>query len=358
MILSKANLVHFLLERELIRPDAVVAGDFAVREVLRHNRNFAVARRHEPGLFIKQPLLWDPLSVACLGREAACYQLAQTPGWEGLRSLLPPLVEYDAPSSTLVLGLIPDAESLQDHHARFRRFPAGTARALGSALAACHGVSREGAEALPRETPWVLRRVFPAGYLDGEPMLAWVVARIAEQPSFGAALDALANEWRDDALIHGDMKWENCMASGGDGGGAAPELRVVDWELAGLGDSAWDVGSALHSYLSCWVLGLPLAAAASPRALAAANEYPVAAMHPALRAFWRGYVDGRGGVDGGFLLKAVRFAGARLAQTAWEYGRSQAAVPAYTHLLLQLGMNVLTRPEQAARSLLGLEDDA
>ncbi|HEX8451414.1 MAG TPA: phosphotransferase [Longimicrobium sp.] len=359
MILTKSNLVHFLLDRRLIAAEAVVAGDFAAREVLRHNRSFAVERQRERGLFIKQPILWDELSVACIQREAACYQLAQAPGWEGLRALIPALVDSDAASSTLVLELLRVVEPLQDHHARFRRFPVGTARALGSALAAYHRVPVEaGAAALEIGVAWVLRRTFPPGYVEGEPRLGWLLARIRETPGFEAALDALAAEWRNDALIHGDMKWENCIARGGDGGEQAPELRIVDWEMAGVGDSAWDVGSALHSYLACWVLGLPLAAAASPRALTDANEYPAEAMHPALRAFWRAYREGRGGVELGFLLRAVRYAGARLVQTTWEYSRTQAAVPGYTHLLLQLGANVLIRPEQAARSLLGLEGGA
>jgi hypothetical protein len=106
------------------------------------------------------------------------------------------------------------------------------------------------------------------------------------------------------------------------------------------------------------VLGLPLGAAVSPLALAGANEYPVEAMHPALRAFWSAYREGRGGVEPGFLLRAVRYAGARLVQTTWEYSRTITARPRYTHLLLQLAANVVTRPQQAARSLLGLEVDA
>jgi aminoglycoside phosphotransferase (APT) family kinase protein len=188
-----------------------------------------------------------------------------------------------------------------------------------------------------------------------------LVARLARVPAAEAALDALAREWRGDALVHGDMKWDNCVARGGDGGDVPPELHVVDWELSGVGDSAWDVGSALHSYLCCWLLGLPLGAAASAGALLAANEYPVAAMHPAVRAFWRAYRDGRGlhGAHAAhFLRRSVLFAGARTVQTTWEYARTFTADTRYTHLLLQLAVNVLTRPEQAARVLLGLGGDA
>lgn len=363
MILHKSNLVHFLVDRGLVDAGRVADGGLSMREIPRHNRNFAVALDGAPGLFVKQPFLRDELSLACVRREAECYRLARdTAAWEPLRGLLPTLVHYDEAGTTLVVELLDGAESMQDHHARFRAFPTGTARRLGAALGACHRIPAGDAalQALSFTRPWVLFRELLPVQLAGEPTLSWVLECVNETPPFRAALDALAGEWRNDALIHADMKWENCLVRGGDGGEGEPELRLVDWELAGAGDSAWDLGGALHSYLSCWVLGLPLDAAASPQAMLRCSAYPVSAIHPAVRALWAAYVQARG-LDADearvLLRRAVGLTGARLVQTTWEYGRTAAAVPAYRHLLLQLAMNVATRPAEAARTLLGLGVD-
>jgi len=58
----------------------------------------------------------------------------------------------------------------------------------------------------------------------------------ARHPATAASLRFLAAQWRTAVLIHGDVKWEHVRGDG----------VLVDWELAGQGDPAWDLASALH----------------------------------------------------------------------------------------------------------------
>src|SRR4051794_31226652 len=97
MILSKSNVVHYLLEQRLLALDSVVDGDLIVTDVTRRNRNFKIIRRASPGYFVKQIQNWDPQTVSTLASEAMCYRLARS-GTEfaPLAALVPRDFLYDA----------------------------------------------------------------------------------------------------------------------------------------------------------------------------------------------------------------------------------------------------------------------
>src|SRR6185295_15672477 len=51
------------------------------------------------------------------------------------------------------------------------------------------------------------------------------------------------------SLIHGDLRLENCCSAAG-----SKRLRIIDWELAGLGDPGWDTGAVIADLLSVWLM--------------------------------------------------------------------------------------------------------
>ena len=98
------------------------------------------------------------------------------------------------------------------------------------------------------------------------------------------------------------MKWANCIAHRRRGRPRPTRIKLVDWEMAGWGDPAFDVGSAFSDFAGF-----------------ALDARPAGAARAAAAAFWRAYVRARG-LDarrgGGLLERSVRFAGARLVQSA------------------------------------------
>jgi hypothetical protein len=64
-------------------------------------------------------------------------------------------------------------------------------------------------------------------------------ALLQQHRDFEGLLDALGAEWRFDSLVRGDMKWDNVLIYPVGGG---LDFRIVDWEMADFGDTAWDVG--------------------------------------------------------------------------------------------------------------------
>jgi hypothetical protein len=366
MILSSRTLPAYLMDRGLLSPAEVVDGDVSIANLSRRNRNFRVIRGARPGLFIKQPHDWEPFSADTLRREASCYTLARDDeGFAALGPLLPRFVDFDAASSVLVLELLPSDETLGDYHRRLGHFPLEMARALGGMLGRYHrgaGAQRADAAAtgvFPRSLPWILdavnRNPSHIGPVSGGNQ---EMARIlAQYPQYGAALDAVRAGWRHEALVHGDMKWENCVVLPDDGPGGLPGLRIVDWELADFGDPCWDVGSLFQAYLSFWILSIDGADHLPVQDLPGFARFPLERMQPAMAAFWSTYVDTLGADPAEAedrLRRSALYAAARMIQTAWEYSAAQPRLTPNLLAILQVAMNVLLRPDDAVRQLLGI----
>jgi aminoglycoside phosphotransferase (APT) family kinase protein len=366
MQLTTANAGPYLVTRRLMHPDVIVGGDFMAIDSSRRNTNVKVRRRDGTGLFLKQTRTSEPNDVATLQREARCYQLPAThPALAGLARIMPSLRHYDAATRILTLDLIPNATSLQTGTRLGGTMPTEWAQALGDALATLHQADITAAldesavqSIFPRTTPWILSiHEFNPEHMGTHTLAAHrqLFDLVKRYPGFADALAAARAGWSRDRLIHGDMKWDNCVVCLTEN--AAPRVIFTDWELADLGDPAWDVGALLQAWLSQWIGSIPHRPDATPAQLMASATTPLTAMQPAVQAFWTTYTSRRalaGEERSEFLLRATRAAAARLIQTAYESAAMTQQLDASTILLLQVSLNVLTRPAEAARQLLAL----
>ena len=186
-----------------------------------------------------------------------------------------------------------------------------------------------------------------------------VIEIIQGSSEFCRLLDDLQQDWRNDTFIHFDAKWDNCIVLEP----SAPEytrgLRIIDWELAGLGDACWDVGSVLADYLSLWRSSLPLLDETAPENIEA--QYRLERMQPAMRAFWRTYVkcmQHEPAVANDLLVRTARFGAVRLLQIAME--RAQVSPEITSNIVgnVQLSLNILQRPIEAIVHLFGIRFSA
>src|SRR5215472_2528638 len=325
MHLTVANLTHFLIGRGLLSPDAVLAGDLIILDASRRNRNFKVIRGAEPGLFVKEMREGLPDAMMTLRREAACYERARDD--PALSRLMPRLISYDPARHLLIVELLPDAESLADRHAREKTFPVEIGRMLGEGLGLYHAQAARivGDDAMrslfARQIPLVLnwrgRGHAALGQYGGVgPALSAIVQ---QHPEFQTLLDAIGEEWRFDSLIHGDMKWDNVLVFPTPGGDL--DFRIVDWEMADLGDADWDVGAILQSFLTVWILSMPIASGLPPERYVAMAAQPIELLRPVLQAFWKTYAATRGFAEaeyGRALERSMRFGAARLVWSVFE----------------------------------------
>jgi hypothetical protein len=124
-----------------------------------------------------------------------------------------------------------------------------------------------------------------------------------------------------------------------------------------VGDACWDVGSVFNDYLSFWLLSIPITGEDPPERFLDLARYPLAKMQPAMRAFWDTYVQSMGfdqATARERLIKSVRYAAARLVQTAFEESQNSTEPTGNVICFLQVALNILQRPEQAAMHLIGI----
>ncbi|HYC88934.1 MAG TPA: phosphotransferase [Thermoanaerobaculia bacterium] len=349
--MNKNDLVHYLLERGLLDRRAIVDGDVMVFEGARRHHNYSVVRGDGSGLFVKQMQPDQPFSAQTLQKEAACYVMMEgDPALAPIHALMPRFRSYDPDRSILVVDLIANGVNLSELHQRAGTFPLDVARRVGELLARYHDTSAR--ELLPRANaaifqgmpPWILSfHLTPRGSMQNlSAGNGQFMAILQGHPDFGLALDHLRAAWRRNALIHGDMKFDNVVVR--------PDLstmHVVDWELADAGDCAWDVASILQAYLTWYLATLRPDGGA---------QYPLESIQPAIHAFWDAYAAARGfGPEeaGQELERSVAYAGARMLQTVYESLTYAPAITQNAMWQVQACMNILQRPAAATAELLG-----
>jgi hypothetical protein len=286
-----------------------------------------------PGVVVKQV---DPLAAAAgreLWREAVVHELAvdRSP----LAAALPALRHWDPERGLLVLDLVRPGETLSARALRLGAPEPLLASALGAMLAGIHRstAGRVATAALGSDPPWALT-VFERDRVEWvweDPGMRAVLAAVPQAGAVAAALRTAAEHWHERCLVHGDIRAENCLVD--ETGTGAPTLKLVDWELACKGDPAWDVACGLAELAS-----------------------PLGGTHVARRALWEAYLGAAHLMPGPaerFASRAVLYAGARLLQSALEYGRRDGPGAEPVPSLLQQAAVTLATPGEQLPPLLG-----
>jgi aminoglycoside phosphotransferase (APT) family kinase protein len=347
-VLEQEEVIGYLLRRGLLTAEAVVDGGVVVREVSSRNRNFAVEVDGGRSYLLKQGRSAE--GAATVAREAAVFEELGERGDELTRSL-PNLVGYDRDEGVLVLELVREAEDLRARQLRLEAFPPRLGERLGSALGTLHREMR--ASFPPAPTPWVLslHRPDTGVFRDSSAANLELIGIVQNAEPLGERLDELGEGWRVETLIHQDAKWQNCLVDGEE------RLYLVDWELAVAGDPHWDLGTALSGYLGAWLYSIPVVAGEPPERFPGLAHFPLETMQAALRALCEAYAgaaDGRPALTEEALRRTVAYAGARLLQSAFESSQFDQRLNSTAILHLQLGSNLIQRPDDAAERLLGL----
>ncbi|MEA2157586.1 MAG: hypothetical protein QOE11_3726 [Solirubrobacteraceae bacterium] len=332
-MLEQHEVAAYLLRRRLISPRSIVSGRLRIADASSRNRNFRVSGGPGESYLLKQGLAAD--SAHTLANEVALYRrLAGGPA--SLAACVPRLHGFDAGRGILVLEWIAGGEDLDR-----RRCSPSLAAALGRVLARLHGVAPDD-EQLRRDPPWVLALHRPPlealRYMSAAS--AELVKAIQADERLQDGFDELREGWHTEALVHRDVKWANCIAHAPGGAGRRTAIKLVDWEMAGWGDPAFDVGSAFSDHLAGGLDGRPQTSG-----------------RPAIAALWHAYVRGRRLDDecaSQLLLRSVRFAGARLVQSAYEHTQEAVLMSERVEASLRVSADMLGRPREAARELLGL----
>jgi hypothetical protein len=259
-----------------------------------------------------------------------CYWLGHNDeDFASLVPYIPKYYDYDPTRHLLITELLADGVNIYEY--RFTRgvYPPGAAAQIGTALATYHkGAGAEmkkgdKAETLAKTMPWVLTLYDPQSPMVptfGAASLA-MLNFLRADPAFNFTLENLQKLWRYDSFIHGDIKWDNFIIYEQSETGDTFTLKIIDWELSGFGDAAWDAGSAFQAFLNFPILSLSSVPGQLPSDLAGLLAYAPREIRDSIREFWVGYITANpmeGTGAGEFINRVMQDAGARLLQTAFE----------------------------------------
>lgn len=344
---SPTAIIHYLLSTGRLTFEEVFSGEAVLVPMGRLNSTFKIFRGGSPYLFFKQAAPQSDSSTSGVAREAAfLLAAAREPG---LGEFLPRLVEHDGARRILLLELyeagdptlLPPLEGLA---------------ALARALAGLH-VHGAGLQAMVegssvRFSHWTLqvdRKPRMRHQNQGQKELYGLLLR---NEALVEALAGFEPLWEYEGVIHADAKWDNCIFAPSSGAEPAA-LRLADWESVRVGDFAWDVAGIFQDLWTRWIASMPLDASSTPDPESAAISFQD--VTEAARVFWQTY-RAHAGLDAAGaerrLAKAIRFAAARMVQTASEQS-GQLGYVGYSPLaLMQFAHNLATRPEEARAELL------
>jgi len=364
-MLTNDTAALYLLEHSLIDARSITEGDLLVLDSSRRNSNFEIISERGPSYLVKQG--FGSRRAAGIANEAAIYALVHTQAGSSRSSLnpfLPVLRHYDSKRHLLVTELVPEAIPLGEYHLRTGRFSTRLAAQIGKALSILHSLEMtpnpQSAIRNPQSLgpPWVLSAHHTTVDLYRQLSNAnlQLVGALQRIPGLGDRLDALRNSWRHTSLIHYDLKLENIIVTGG----RPAHVKLIDWELAGMGDPSWDVGSIMGEYLAAWLLSIPVTGHHPPDRFLELARYPLSKIQPAIRSLWQAYTrpkaEGRSRATAhqAPVTYAASYAAARLIQTAFERSQTASVLTGEALILIQVAANILERPPEAAIHLMGI----
>ncbi|MEM6319078.1 MAG: phosphotransferase [Bacteroidota bacterium] len=363
MILTFENIAHYLLGEGLITLPAIVDGNFSVRDISSRNCNFVINKEFPDKYLVKQVRMQDAEKTHTMRIEATCYWLANNdPHYQVLKDFLPKYYKYDYLNHILIIELLPNTFSLQDYYSSSQRFPTEIGQQLGASLAAYH-TSRADMEQkskslslFQKKEPWIFELI--RNYQNGaankgqmRPVEQQLFQLIFENPTFVDLLKSVTEEWEVESLIHGDIKFPNFLINTSFQQGAELDIRLIDWELADIGDPLWDVAAIFQNYLSFWVhYGKENNSTHS-------HTIELHQLQPTVATFWNSYVANRNWSKEAAdqqLEKAIRFTALKLIHTCFEATPHAKHLPKFCAQFLQLSLNLLQYPQATIEEILGI----
>jgi hypothetical protein len=166
-----------------------------------------------------------------------------------------------------------------------------------------------------------------------------------------AIRDGLATshgEWQRTAIIHGDLRLDNIMFL------PPNDFRLIDWELWGTGDPAWDLGTLFEALTRLW---LHTAHTDDESGEPIADDSSWAVYQAALRSLWFGYTGARETSVDIPTDKLARYAAVRMIQTAFESTVGVSELQPMIVTLLQICENVFTDSAMASEEFFAINSD-
>lgn len=363
MLLTEYNICYYLLDKGMITPETLVAGNFSARRSDSRNNNFIINKEYDVNrFFIKQIKANEAEKIETLRTEANCYMLANANGhYKILKDFLPKFYHYDPFSNVLIIEQVKDTLSVHDYYFQVHEFKNILPQLLADSLASYHvalnNSNRDGFS-FRQQKPWMftLTTAPPLWPSNGtQPSVEQQVMQlIFKNVEFVQLLGSVDKEWQPQCLVHNDVKFNNFLLDYDSEQNKINSVKQIDWELADVGDPLWDVAGIMQSYLFLWLsTDLP------PQEQQQYNfrKISVEEVQPCIAQFWKRYVQ-QAKLQANeqlSLIKAVKYVALKLIHVCFELAPAATTLQPTSVKMLQMSFNILRSPANAAVQLLGIK---
>ena len=244
--LNSNNIAFYLFEKGLLSWEESLAGIHTYVEAGSRSFGFKVKMVGGKGFFIKQ----------IKGKSSGMNNLLETESVVLQSEIFlekPSLFLHDKKNGVLVSSLVDDAQNVGEF-IKTEGFVLSVASQLGQVLRRFHQTKFE-------ENHWNIlsKKQHPSVfYLGTESGRIWLKQRkerytiqLIEQmmlyPSLCKTIEQVYKNWQTQTLIHGDMKFENCLVQSINGNHI---IQLIDFEEITFGDTLWDVAGIIHAAIA------------------------------------------------------------------------------------------------------------
>jgi 5-methylthioribose kinase len=360
-----------------------------VTEIFAKNFNLLISFADGKNLLIKQePHDCDGQAIGEFQAAWRMQELVKSfPDFgETIRNFLPDLLHFDPESSILVVKYLTDYCDLNDYYVQGNKFPIKIARSIGQLLANIHSqtfqrteyqcfLNNSAAELLniDETTPNFKReilavsdpainiirridRITPDKFQE-MPHECFQFFKLYQRfPSLSQAIVDLGNSIMPSCLVHNDLKINNILLDLNWELPGSQVVRLIDWERAGWGDPAFDLGSILGSYLEIWLDGLVISNALSIQESLQLATTPLELLQPSLLSLVQSYLDGFPAMIDArpdYLDRAIQFAGLALIHRVEITIQGNRMFGNHGIIMLEVAKQLLCNPTAVMDTLFG-----
>jgi Phosphotransferase enzyme family len=255
--------------------------------------------------------------------------IIQHPTLAELSHFMPKVLHADRPNSIVVNHFWADYDDMQDFYDDDdQEYDPAIATELGQKLALIHRSTYNSTWQEPLETSLgnpanpgrkVARRLnrVHSGIFAVTPIDCLRFYKLYQQyPSLATAVEQLAQDYQACCLVHNDLKLNNLLIHHSPTPPITDSrIRFLDWESAGWGDPAVDLGNLINSYLQLWLENLVVSSELSINESLQLAIVPLSSLQPVLFAFFDSYRQTFPAIfvdQPNFLAKVLQYAGLAL----------------------------------------------
>jgi Phosphotransferase enzyme family len=287
-----------------------------------------------------------------------------------INNFLPRILHFDPDRAILIVDYLTTHIDLYHYYSQENQFPISIARSIGQLLANLHGntfdrpeyqqfLDRRSNDYITNPASDLIQRlayITPIVFRMMPPECLQFFKLYQRFPSLSQAIFDLGNAIAPSCLVHNDLKINNILLDLSWESPTSTTIKLIDWERAGWGDPAFDLGCMLGSYLEIWLDGLMISKTLSINESLQLTSTPLELIQPSLFSLVESYLIGFPAMTiarPDYLDRVIQFAGLSLIQRIEINIDEDRIFGNRGIIMLQVAKQLLCTPHAAMSTLFG-----